>query len=232
MDDELNRIQQRYEERDASQALTGFWTLSNPVVLHLAQERERAAVQALAQAGVRMEGARLLDVGCGFGVEFANYARWGLKADGLFGVDLSHPRLLKARQLGAAALAQASGDRLPFADGVFDVVCQNVVFSSIIDAPMRRSVAAEMLRVLRPGGHVLWYDAARTRGRDPHFVPVGLAEAQDLFPGVGWRWRRVTTDLGLMRRIHRLAGVKGMQAFDLAGLFKTHLLGLGRKAGG
>ena len=36
---ELDRIQRRYQERDASASLTGYWTLRNPVVLHLAQER-------------------------------------------------------------------------------------------------------------------------------------------------------------------------------------------------
>jgi len=227
--DELERIRERYVERDASAALSGFWSLRNPVVLHLAQERERAVLRALTRAGVRLEQARLLDVGCGFGVEFANYLRWGLRSDALVGVDLMHHRLVAARAAGGTALVQASGTDLPFADGRFDLVCQNVVFSSIVDAATRRRVAAEMLRVLRPAGHVLWYDAARTRGADAHFRPVSRDEAQALFPGVRWHWQRVTADLGLARRVHAWFGETALRALDLALPWRTHLVGLGLK---
>lgn len=226
---EIDRIQQRYRERDASADLTGFWTLRNPVALHLAQERERAVLRALTQAGLSLAGLRLLDVGCGLGVEFASYLRWGARIDDLVGVDLMHHRLLIARDRCGVALAQASGSRLPFADASFDIVCQNVVFSSIVDPDLRRAVASEMQRVLRPGGHVLWYDAARTRGRDPHFAPVPLQEVQALFPALDWHWQRLTGDLGVMRRLHAAFGEGAMRAFDLTGLMRSHLLGLGCK---
>lgn len=225
---ELDRIAARYRERDASSSLTGFWTLRNPVVLHLAQERERAVMRALSACGVQMSDLRLLDIGCGLGVEFANHLRWGSHAAQLYGVDLMHERLLIAHRDSPAALAQASGAALPFADASFDLVCQNVVFSSIVDASMRRATATEMLRVLRPGGWLLWYDAARTRGADTHFKPVPQSEVEALFPGVRWHWQRLSSDLGLLKRIGALLGEPGMLALDAMGVFRTHLLGLGR----
>ncbi|HUG24363.1 class I SAM-dependent methyltransferase [Piscinibacter sp.] len=229
--DELERIQQRYRERDASQALTGFWTLRNPLVLHLSQERERAVLHAFSRAHLDLHGLQWLDVGCGRGVEFPNYLRWGAEVDHLVGVDLMHHRLLAAREATGVALAQASGSQLPFADASFDIVSQNVVFSSIVDAGVRTAVAAEMLRVLRPGGQVLWYDAARTRGNDPHFQAVSRDEVERLFPAVDWHWQRLTTDLGVIRRVHAAFGERAMRLFDLTGLMKTHLLGLGTKRG-
>lgn len=84
------------------------------------------------------------------------------RPDGLVGVDLMHARRVAARERSGAALLQASGSALPFADASFNLVCQNVVFSSIVDDATRRATACEMLRVLRPGGSMLWYDAART----------------------------------------------------------------------
>lgn len=226
---ELDRIEARYRQRDASSSLTGFWTLRNPVVLHLAQERERAVMRALSACGLSLKGLHLLDVGCGLGVEFANHLRWGACASRLFGVDLMLERLLAARRDTSAALAQASGSSLPFASASFDLVCQNVVFSSIIDDAVRQATAAEMCRVLRPGGWVLWYDAARMRGSDPHFRPVTMAQVQALFPGVRWHWQRLSSDLGLLKRIGAVLGEPGMQALDATGLFRTHLLGLGQR---
>ncbi len=226
---ELDRIEARYRQRDASSSLTGFWTLRNPVVLHLAQERERAVMRALSACGLSLNGLRLLDVGCGLGVEFANHLRWGACASQLFGVDLMRERLLTAHRDTPAVLTQASGASLPFADASFDLVCQNVVFSSIVDDAMRQATAAEMSRVLRPGGWVLWYDAARMRGSDPHLRPVTVAQVQALFPGVCWHWQRLSSDLGLLKRIGAVLGEPGMQALDAIGLFRTHLLGLGQR---
>jgi hypothetical protein len=83
--------------------------------------------------------------------------------------------------------------------------------------------------VLRPDGWLLWYDAARMRGSDPHFRPVTQAQIQALFPGVRWQWQRLSSDLGLLKRIGAVLGEPGMQALDATGLFRTHLLGLGQR---
>lgn len=226
--DEAERVQRRYRERDASAALTGFWTLNNPVVLHILQERERVLLPMLAQAGVDLASARVLDVGCGMGIEFANFQRWGATLGGLFGVDLMLPRLVAAHTRTGVAVIQASGAALPCRDASFDLVSQNVVFSSIVDADTRRATAAEMLRVLRPGGHVLWYDACRSRADDPHFRPVPRAEVLDLFPGVAWTFRSLTSDVGIAARAQRLLGPGVLSLLDQMRLLRTHLLGLGR----
>ena len=226
---ETERIQQRYQARDASSTLKSFWTLSNPVVLHLAQERERVALALLAGQGVDLGPARVLDVGCGAAGEFANYLRWGAPLQGLFGVELMLARAQAAQRVWGDRVANASGAALPFADASFDVVSQNVVFSSIVDDTLRQQVAQEMLRVLRPGGWLLWYDAARTRNRDPHFRDVPAAELRALFPAVPLKLQALTTHLGLLRRVHRVLGARGMAALEITGLFKTHLLALGRK---
>jgi len=227
---ELQRIRERYEARDASAALSGFWTLANPVVLHLAQERERAVLALLARHAVDLAPARILDLGCGAGAEFANWLRWGAQLDHLYGAELLAPRARQAHQAWGPRVVQASGAALPFADASFDLVLQNVVFSSITDAGLRAAVAREMLRVLRPGGWLLSYDAARTRNRDPHFRDLPEAELRALFPGLPLELRRLSTHLGLLRRVHAALGERGMAALELTGLFKTHLLALGQKA--
>ena len=226
---ELGRAAARYRERDASASLTGFWTLRNPAVLHAAQERERVALQLLAGARIDLAALRVLDVGCGFGVEFTNLLRWGARAESLVGIDLMHERLRAARDASPAALVQGSGSALPFADASFDLVCQNVVFSSIVDAAARQASAAEMRRVLRPGGWLLWYDAFRTRAVDPHFRAVPRAEVEALFPGVRWHWRSLTSDIGIASRLRRAGGGGAVVLLDATGLARTHLMGLGQR---
>ncbi|MBX3606833.1 MAG: class I SAM-dependent methyltransferase [Piscinibacter sp.] len=226
---ELERAQARYRERDASATLTGFWTLRQPAVLHAVQERERVALRLLARCGVDLAAARVLDVGCGFGLEFANLLRWGVQPQALYGVDLMHERLLAARRASVAALVQGSITALPFPAASFDLVSQNVVFSSIVDAEARRAGAAEMLRVLRPGGWLLWYDACRTRAADPHFRAVPRADVEALFPGVRWHFASLTSDIGVTRRLQRWLGGWSLSLLDAAGIARTHLLGLAQK---
>ena len=73
---------------------------------------------------------------------------------------------------------------LDFEDASFDMVSMFLVLSLVPDELMRMQVAAEVARVLRPGGIVLWYDfryqpprggaemIAMTRKRIAHAFPA------------------------------------------------------------
>ncbi|AGU52435.1 methyltransferase domain-containing protein [Variovorax paradoxus B4] len=227
--DEIERIKSRYEERDASARLTGFWSINNPAILHIAQERERRVLSMLNSHSIDLSPMRVLDVGCGFGIEYPNYLRWGAKAGNIWGVDLSFARLLYAHQRLGMPVVQASGARLPFPDRSFDLVAQSVVFSSIVDESIRRATAEEMVRVVRPGGYVLWYDAFRSRARDPHFRCVTRREIANLFLGIDWSFATLTSDVGVSNRAQRWLGGWSLSLIDASRLLRTHLLGLGKK---
>ncbi|GGS34447.1 class I SAM-dependent methyltransferase [Actinokineospora fastidiosa] len=97
-------------------------------------------------------GRSVLEVGCGS----APCARW-LTAQGAYavGLDLSAGMLAHARRMNAATgiavpLVQANGERLPFADGSFDLACS--AFGAVPFVPDVGAVFAEVARVVRPGG--------------------------------------------------------------------------------
>lgn len=90
--------------------------------------------------------ARLLEVGCGAGglASFFRHERH-------FGVDISTVALVAARANGLN-VATAEGERLPFKDGLFDVVvCCEVM--EHLDDPER--TLREIGRVTRPGGLIV-----------------------------------------------------------------------------
>jgi ubiquinone/menaquinone biosynthesis C-methylase UbiE len=96
------------------------------------------------------EGAsgRTLDLGCGTGRNLPLLPA-GARA---VGVDPCAQSLGRARRRAPAALlVQARAEALPFRDGAFDTVASGLVLCSVIDPP---AAAAEMLRVLAPGGSV------------------------------------------------------------------------------
>ena len=78
---------------------------------------------------------------------------------GLCGIDLSADRIAAARQrIPHADLRIGSAAELPWPDASFDLVSQFTVFTSILDPGLKRAMADEMLRVLKPDGSILWFD--------------------------------------------------------------------------
>ena len=92
---------------------------------------------------------RVLDLGCGRG---GVLERLHPLAGFVAGVD---PDLASLREHRAPALARACGlaERLPYADGSFDLVCASWVLEHLPD-PAR--AFAETARVLAPGGHFIF----------------------------------------------------------------------------
>jgi 2-polyprenyl-6-hydroxyphenyl methylase / 3-demethylubiquinone-9 3-methyltransferase len=108
------------------------------------------------ELGIDPRGKQTLDVGCGGGLLAEEFAQFGCDVTG---IDPSEKSLQTARaHARAAGLAidyrQASGERIPFADGAFDLVFCCDVLEHVRDL---RQVIAEISRVLKPGG-VFFYD--------------------------------------------------------------------------
>jgi ubiquinone/menaquinone biosynthesis C-methylase UbiE len=88
-----------------------------------------------------------------------------------------------------------------FESGSFDLVLQATVFTSVLDAGMKQAMAAEMLRVLRPDGLILWYDFFVRNPWNPYVRPVGKGEIRSLFPGCSFELRRVSLAPPLVRLV-------------------------------
>lgn len=119
------------------------------VVEHYLRKRT-AFLLALQPAG------RGLDVGCGTGVLAGRLAAAGLA---MTGCDPSQGMLdvMRARTPAVEAVA-ASGTALPFADASFDLVFCVAVLHHVAAPAAVRATLGEMVRVCRPGGHVVVWD--------------------------------------------------------------------------
>lgn len=100
-------------------------------------------------------GRRVLDVGCGAGVDAARFAKGGARVTG---VDLawSAAALLRdnfAQQAVRGNVAVGNGEQLPFADGTFDHVFAHGVVQY---TPDPAALVRECHRVLRPGGQAVF----------------------------------------------------------------------------
>ena len=113
---------------------------------------------------VDLEGARVLDIGCGIGT----YVEKLSEVSGeVYGVDIDATRVQNGKAKG---LSVAVSERLPFADGSFDVVLLNEVIEHVQDDA---ATLQEACRVLRPGGHVVIYAPNRLYPFETHGVYLG-----------------------------------------------------------
>ena len=118
-----------------------------------AQYMEPGALQLLTEWQIPA-GARLLDVACGAGQIAIPAARAGIHVTG---IDIAGNWIEQARARAAAEGLTARFDEgdaedLPYPDASFDVVVSLV---GAMFAPRPESVAAELVRVCRPGGRII-----------------------------------------------------------------------------
>jgi ubiquinone/menaquinone biosynthesis C-methylase UbiE len=222
------RLRQVYAGRKRNQIYSAF----EPAHLFGVQERERKLLALLARRGLTsLKTSRILEVGCGNGGWLLDFVRWGATPENIAGVDLLPERIARARHLCPAGIALSCGNatRLQAEDGSFDLVLQSAIFTSILDPEMKRQIAREMLRVLRPSGCIIWYDFHMNNPWNPDVRGIKRGEIAALFPGCKIALRRLTLAPPLGRPIARVSPLLYRLLSEIKP-FCSHYLGIIRRA--
>ena len=111
---------------------------------------KRFVAPLIEEATAGRSNPRLLDAGCGTGVNLPFLQQYGTP----FGLELSWRGIRFGHERGLPRLIQGSVAHLPFADGSLDVVLSFDVLYCL-EAPVEQHAMQEMLRVLTPGGFVV-----------------------------------------------------------------------------
>jgi ubiquinone/menaquinone biosynthesis C-methylase UbiE len=197
---EEKRILKAYARRDCQD----LYSLFNPGQLFAMQQRERRVLALLNGYGFsHLEDKRIFEVGCGKGYWLRDFIKWGASPRNLSACDLIAADLAVAQELlpPLVKLSHGNAAALDYPDNSFDLLLQSTVFTSILDQAMKERVAAEMMRVLKPGGLILWYDYHLNNPWNPDVRGVPKAEIFKLFPGCRIELQRLTLAPPLARRI-------------------------------
>ncbi len=222
-DTELSRIKTVYSKRKDLTRYSSF----QPATLFARQECERKFLAFLAAAGISaLSGLRILELGCGTGFWLREFIKWGAQPENIFGIDLLPERIAEAKRLSPLGVHLECGNAAELTGSVtFDVILQSTMFSSILDAQMRRQIAREMLRVLRPNGCILWYDLRLNNPQNPDVKGIRKSELRDLFPNCRIKFQTLT----LAPPIARAVAPKSTAAYRLLSSIRplrTHYLAL------
>ncbi len=169
-----------------------------------AQAMRRAALRFAGEAieGRDQRKLALLDVACGTG-RLLRDIRLGWPALGLTGLDLSAAYLGEARRhmgsLRPVLFIEANAEAIPLADASQDIVTCVFLFHEL-PPDIRRVVAAEIARVLKPGGVLVFIDSLQmgdkpgwdglleafpVRFHEPYFRGYAIDDLDALFNAAG-----------------------------------------------
>jgi phosphatidylethanolamine/phosphatidyl-N-methylethanolamine N-methyltransferase len=190
--------------RDAYRRWAGVYDAVFGGVSSFGRKRAVAAVN-------RLPGTRVLEVGVGTGLALPHY-----RADKrVVGVDLSREMLEKARERVVAegltsvdGLVEMDAEHMAFRDDSFDIAVAMFTASVVPDA---RRLFAEMSRVVRPGGHLLFVNHFAAQDGPRWWVERAMAPLSRV---LGWH-----PDFALSDLLDADAQVESLEACPPAGLF-------------
>jgi ubiquinone/menaquinone biosynthesis C-methylase UbiE len=150
------------------------WTILAPAYDRMSRSSEEAGLGAMRESLLANADGRVLEIGSGTGVNLPYY-------DGVDSLVVTEPEPAMLRRLhdkarGQAPQAQllrAPAEDLPFKDASFDTVVSTLVLCGVD----QERALAEVRRVLRPGGRLLFLE--HVRSDDPE-----LARFQDRMNGL------------------------------------------------
>jgi ubiquinone/menaquinone biosynthesis C-methylase UbiE len=222
------RIHDVYERRESKDARYSWFDHGHLFTIH---QLERRLLIALRVHGMdALHSRRILEIGCGSGYWLRQLIQWGARPENLTGVDLLAERVAEAMKLcpPQVKIHQANAASLRFADGTFDLVFQATVFTSIFSSDIKGQIAAEMMRVSKRDGLILWYDFRVNNPWNADVQGVKRREIQKLFPHCDITLHRVTLAPPLVRRLAPYSWV-GCYLLEKIPWLCTHYLGVIRK---
>jgi len=227
---ERERMRREYQRR-ARDVEPNRYAASQPFARFEVEVRNRRAERLLRSHQLFPKpGDDCLEVGFGSQGWFTQLISWGVQETELHGIELDPERAARARDLFPKAdLRLGDAVNLPWDSGTFKLVIASTIFTSILDPRVRRLIADEIVRVMAPGGALLWYDFAYDNPRNRNVRGIPRREIRQLFPGLRGGIQRVTLAPPLGRIV--VPRSRALATF-LEGipLLRTHLLAVLTKA--
>lgn len=135
-------------------------TLGHPS--YLWREGQERRLQ-LIRRYVSLEGARILDVGCGLGIYVKKLRQF---SDDVHGVDIDPAKVREASAI-LPNIREAPAECLPYPDATFDVLLSHEVLEHVSDD---QAAVREAHRVLKPGGRMVVFVPNRLYPFETHGI--------------------------------------------------------------
>jgi SAM-dependent methyltransferase len=167
---------------------------------------------------VRLEGRRILDIGCGLGMYVDKFRRF---SEDVYGVDVDPDKITRA-SAWLPNLQVAPGEHLPFPDSDFDAILLNEVIEHVDDD---RLTIHEAYRCLKSGGHILIYAPNRLYPFETHGFYLFGRYYFRLLPVVNWLPHAIRDIFCPHVRVYTAREIRRLfDGLDVEFVAETHIL--------
>ncbi len=226
---EQERIRSVYQAWLSKEAISAYaW--HRPEIMEQDAAKRRVAGAMLARTiGPDLGQAVMVDVGCGSGGFLRQLIDWGADPVKLTGTEYQQERLDLAAVRSAPGVRWHLGDLDIVASGSVDLAMANTVFSSVLDPAARAGLAAEMWRIVKPGGWCMVFDFRYDNPRNQQVRKVTRSELAGYWPAAASDYRTLVLAPPLARRLVRAPRLVGELLAALAPVLRSHFIYMARK---
>lgn len=223
-EEEIRQIKMRYEKRKTiSEERYSILAPQTYLMLH---ELEKKIIKVFLKFNlVPLKEKKLLEIGCGNGMNLLEFIKLGFSPHYLVGNDLLHDRIESSRKILPESVTLIEGDasRLDFENERFDIIYQSMVFSSILNDDYQDYLADRMWYWVKKGGGVLWYDFFYDNPANEDVRGIKYNRIRKLFPEGKIHRFRLTLAPPVARKVVKIHPVL-YKFFDFLPFFRTHWL--------
>jgi len=190
------------------------------------QEKERAIIKFLSKKNYNdIDELKLLEIGCGNGINLLQFIELGFKPENITGNDLLIERVTEARKNlpDKVNIVHSNAIDLSIEKESHDLVYQSTVFTSILDDKFKLDLAKKMWELVKPGGYVLWYDFIYDNPFNKDVKGIPLREIKKLFPDGKLNFKKLTLCPPLARIVTKIHPVF-YTFFNKLIFLRTHIL--------
>lgn len=143
---------------------------TNRGVLFQTLASEVSLINAVRLIDNRPQNSLILDVGCGSGTNIFQFLRLNFQIENIMGVEINEERLSVAQKIYPNAnFVLCDASKMQFENNTFDLVYESTLFATLPDDTLCKSIANEMIRVCKVGGHILLIDWRIPKPNNPNY---------------------------------------------------------------
>ncbi len=199
---EIERIENIYEKYLDDERFNQKWSLDNEGNKQIEREKFNLVNSFVISTYEELNNLKVIEIGCSSGNMIDTLKRVGIKDKNIFGIDIRSERLkLTKRKYPHSNIITMNATNITFENDTFDFITVFTLFSSIINPDIRKSIAKEIIRILKPGGFILFYDVRYNNPFNKNLVAIRIREIKRLFPKMQFKVDRVTILPPLVRML-------------------------------
>ena len=199
---ETERIENIYKNYLDDERFNKKWSLDNEGNKQIEKQKFDLVNRFVRSTYEELNNLKVIEIGCSSGNMINILKKVGINDKNIFGIDIRSERLkLTKKKYPRSNIITMNATNITFGNDSFDIITVFTLFSSIIDPDIRKNIAEEIIRILKPGGVILFYDVRYNNPFNKNLVAIRMREIKKLFPKMQFKVERVTILPPLVRML-------------------------------